>query len=149
MAAEGIAWFDNGLISFAQKLSVAEHEIDGHARDIVLDVAQRAAENMRYIVEEGGINSTQKGGGRINSGKMLDSIDGKIGGSRGGRVSAEFGFLDGPPDYTVYQELGTTRGGSSEGGIPSMLAFVTAQQQARVELQNQFQQYRKWLPRLF
>ena len=126
MAQDGIYWFTD-LNVIGQKMSVAASQIEDLVPEIVETVVTKGAQRMREIVLDGGMNSTQKGGPRIESGAMISSIDGALTGSVGGRASGRFGFINGPPSWTEYQEKGTRT-------VPSMLSYFTAAAEARNNL---------------
>lgn len=138
MAAGGLLFFANEANKFAQKFSTAADQLDGAAGDLVSDAVDRALDRMRAIVLSGGINATQKGGPRVKTGQMFNAIDGNVSVNGRGRVQGEFGFAQDAPEWTLYQEAGTSR-------IASMLAYATARQELIADLQNQFEQG-KWLP---
>lgn len=142
----GLLWFDNGVLETAQKFSVAAAEMDGAIYEVVESNVEITIQEMRDIVLEGGINST--GHPRVRTGAMIGSIGGNIFTNGRGRVQGDVGFVNGPPRYTPYQELGTTRGGLSEGGIPAMLAFATAQVGLVERMRAEFAEG-AWLPRIF
>lgn len=115
-------WNGAGPDEFAQMFSLAAESMDGKAEDVVLAVVVKAVERMEEIVVEKD---------RIDTGKMFDSIDGKVTETSNGRVRGQFGFDDSKtPLYTRFQERGTRR------GITPMLAYATAQAEAITELQD-------------
>lgn len=140
MAESGLMWFQDSLNRTAQKFSNAAGDITDNVADITSDAVDKGQDTMRQIVQAGGINKTKKGGPRILTGDMIDSIGGKVEINGRGRVQGEFGFIDGEPFYTIFQERGR-----KDGSLSSMLAFATAQQQVIEEMQASFEQG-KWLP---
>jgi len=147
---EGLYWF-NGPNELAQRMSLAAGALKGTARDVVNTVSEHAVERMTDIVNAGGMNKTAKGGARVKTGQMIDSIGSKTDLNGRGRVQSEFGFINGPPDWTIFQEQGTIGAGKNKaahggsGGIASMLAYATAHYEATVELTDQVQST-SWFP---
>lgn len=134
----GLLFFANEANKLAQKFSVASEELAGAAGDVVSEGVDRALDRMRAIVLSGGINSTQKGGPRVQTGQMFNSIQGDVSVNGRDRVQGQFGFSEDTPSWTLYQEAGTSR-------VASMLAYATARQELITDLQNTFEQG-KWLP---
>lgn len=139
MASSGLLWFDKPD-RIAQQLSIAADEVSTNVYDIVHSATFDAAEEMRKIIRSGGINQTQKGGPRIDSGAMIGSVDAQTFINGRARVQGEMGFTNGAPEYTKFQEDGTRH-------IAAMLAFATAQKNLVEDLQSQFEQG-KWMPNL-
>lgn len=110
------------------------------------DVAEKGEKTFQDVVKAGGMNTTKKGGPRVKSGEMLNSI-GKLTRSMGGNMVARAGFGVGKgstPHYTKYQEGGTygnrmfpdsatTAVGS---GIPPMMAVAMAKMEMATETTN-------------
>lgn len=136
-ASDGIRWF-TGPGRFAQRLSIAESQLEGKAAEVVEKVVDRAADTMLQIIDNGGVNKTKKGGPRIDSGDMQESVNSNAHLNARGRVQGEFGFIDGAPDYTVYQERGTRH-------ISPMLAYATALDQAIAEF-DELIETTDWFP---
>lgn len=141
----GVYWANNGPDGFGQSLSVLANSLEGMADDVVEYITEGAADRMREIINDGGINKTAKGGARVGkTGDMLASVDSERA-TGGNRVRGNFGFIDNAPFYTKFQERGTLTQGPSRaakggGGIASMLAFATAQAEAIVEMQDLMQE---------
>lgn len=140
----GVFWANNGPDGFGQSLSVQAGSLAGMAEDVVEYISDTAADRMREIVLDGGINQTADLNKRIKSGDMYDSIDSTQSAGRN-RAKSNFGFIKNAPSYTKFQERGTGAGGPSRGlgksgGIASMLAFATAQEEAIVEFQDLMQE---------
>lgn len=107
--ADGFYWYvDPDVIG--QKFSVAAKEMNGILGGVVSEALDEAAQDMRERIA---------GLPRIRTGDMYNSIDARMT-SRGERVSGNFGYIDGAPFYTVFQEYGTSR------GITPARAFVDA-----------------------
>ena len=128
---------------FEQSLSLAEEALDGLAEEIVEKVLDDAVTRMQKIIADGGINKTQKGGPRIDSGDMFSSVGSEMLINKRGRVQASFGFINDAPLWTRFQERGTralgpmrNRGSGGGGGIAPMLAYATALEEAIVDFQN-------------
>jgi hypothetical protein len=138
-AREGIFWF-NGPNEFAQKLSIAEEALEGKAEQVVKELVDEAERRMEQIIRDGGIYKTKKGGARMLTTDMYQSVGSSVAINNRGRVQAEFGFIDNAPFYTKFQERGTRGSGplrsSGGGGIAPMLAYATALGEAIVEFQN-------------
>ena len=161
MASGGLLWFGDSMNQFSQKVSHAIDELeDGEQiKEIITEALEKGTERMEEIVLDGGMNKTKKGGPRAESEAMFDSIDYTTSVNGRGRFQGEFGFLDGAPEYTKYQEYGTGSSGAgraapgksgpseqaSGGGISAMLAFATANQEVITSLQNQLDSG-QWFP---
>lgn len=135
--ADGLLWFNDGPNDFIQRMSKAQGEIDDNVQGILQETVDTAVTEMQSIVKAGGLNPTQKGGARIDSGDMYDSIKGHVQINGRGRVQADFGF-EGAPEYTMYQERGTRY-------IPPMLAYAQAQEKAIIAMFDKFDQG-QWVP---
>lgn len=140
----GIFWF-TGPAEYAQRFSIAEEELEGKALEVVKEVVDRAQKRMEDIIISGGINKTIKGGPRIRSGQMLDSVGGQPAHmNRRGRAQGEFGFTDNAPFWTRFQEDGTRARGNNRGIAP-MLAYATALAEAEAFFQDKIDST-SWLP---
>lgn len=118
----GIYWFtDPGVIG--QKMSARFDEIvtPQYAAEMNV-IATKAANIMRERVSTGGLNGKI---GRIETGDMLESIDGHAAVNSRSRVQAEFGYINNAPEYTKYQEYGTATTGWG-GGIEALDAMNAA-----------------------
>lgn len=135
-------------LDMMQKFSIIESSAEGKAGKVVSETVDNAVNRMQQIIIDGGINATQKGGPRILSGDMLNSVTGEVTKSDKGRVAGSFGFGDNAPLWAKFQERGThlsgpkrkmhKDAGSSNGGIAPMLAYATALEEAIVDFQNKF-----------
>lgn len=99
-------------------------------------VAQVGEESVNFSVLSGGVNKTKKGGPRILSEAMINSVGERQKLSVGtATVSAGFGIDGRAPRWTIFQEEGTrSRAGNS--GIPAMLAIPEAIENMEVEMDN-------------
>ena len=92
--------------------------------------------SMNESVFNGGQNKTRKGGPRILSGAMLESISGQV--SHFGAdatATAGFGVNESTPKWTKWQEGGTPpRAGNR--GIPAMMAIPLAAMAMETEMDN-------------
>lgn len=137
----GIFWF-NGPNDMAQSLSIAAEQLEGKAEAVVKELVEEAEKRMEQIIRDGGIYPTKKGGARMLTTDMYQSVGSSVSINKRGRVQAEFGFVDDAPFYTKFQERGTRgsgplRGsGATGGGIAPMLAYATALGEAIEEFQN-------------
>lgn len=132
----GVRWFNTkGPNDFSQSLSVMASEVNGMAGQLVSDTVDLAKRRMQEIIIEGGINQTQKGGSRVLSGDMYNSVEASVS-LDNGRATGKFGFSDNAPAYTDFQERGTHLQGPMQqsaigsAGIAPMLAYATARQEA-------------------
>jgi len=140
----GIYFFTkNSPNEFEQYLSLAAEALDGLAEEVVSAVLDRAVKRMEGIINDGGINKTIKGGPRIDSRDMINSVGSTLTGNGKARVQASFGFINDAPIWTRFQERGTralgpmrNRGSGGDGGIAPMLAYATALGEAIVDFQN-------------
>ena len=153
-SASGMLWYKGfGPNDMTQSLSMDEAQLKNTASAVVSDVISIAQKRMQQIIKDGGINKTQKGGSRIGAtGDMYASVvDGSAVSVSGGRVKGTFGYSDNTPFYTKFQEEGTIGAGrnkaahSGGGGIASMLAFASAQEDAIVFFQDKIENT-KWFP---
>jgi hypothetical protein len=133
--ADGLSWFGGGPREMIQKLSHAEGEIDDNVGRIIGESVDLAKKNMQDSIMDGG--NTKKGGPRIESGKMYNSVDGEVTKARG-RITGAFGYLNDPPEWTIYQERGTQF-------VSPLLAFAKAQEIAINDLTNKMEQG-AWAP---
>lgn len=128
MAARNSAlWVSgHGPDRYVQGLSLLINEYPEIAEAIVDEIAETAAERMRDIIQDGGFNKTQKGGPRILSEKMIDSVGFASAKQKAHktRMRADFGFINNAPAWTNYQENGTRN-------IAPMWAYVTAALEAK------------------
>lgn len=138
--ADGLFWYNDGPNDFIQRMSHAEGEIDDNVGGILGDVVDMAVKSMKDMVMDGGTQYT-KTGPRIQSGAMFNAIDGEVSKGRG-RVTAYFGYINDPPEWTMYQERGTSSPGR---GVTPLLAYAQAQEKAITEMWNQLDQG-KWVP---
>lgn len=139
----GIFWFSSPA-EYGQRFSIAAEELEGRALELVTEVVERAEVRMRSIIASGGINPTIKGGPRILSGAMYDSVGSSVFMNKRGRAQGEFGFTDNAPMWTRFQEEGT-RARSNNRGIAPMLAYATALEEAAVFFQDKIDST-NWLP---
>ena len=78
--------------------------------EIIHDTADSAASEGETLVKTFVENrGTAKSGkkGRIETGAMRDAVSGKVTEKKIASATAEFGWIDGLPPYTKFQELGT------------------------------------------
>jgi hypothetical protein len=90
------------------------------------DVTKEAADKMRQIIQAGGINKTQKGGPRVDTGLMLESVNFTFE-SGGEVVTGKFGWTETQEIYFLYQEGGTLN-------VSAMLALTDTSQWAANEI---------------
>lgn len=121
MANDGFYWFtDPGIIG--QKFSVFAEELPFKLGTAVHRAINIAEEDIRARVLSLG---------RIRTGDMFSSIGSSMTITGGGRVAGNYGFINGAPFYTVFQEFGTSH------GITAMHAFVDASVRLRTTLKEQ------------
>lgn len=90
------------------------------------DVTKEAADKMRQVILAGGINKTAKGGPRVDSGLMLESVNFTF--EAGGNVvTGTFGWTETQEIYFLYQEGGTLN-------VSAMLALTDTSQWAANEI---------------
>lgn len=116
------AWFEHHV-----------ERITNEVRDAVIDTAREGAEEARNNVATRGTAKSGKAG-RIETGRMINSINSEVLSSGGLEVEARFGFK-GEPDYTVYQEGGFTHNRSGEW-ITGMYAVTDAAMNAEEKLRS-------------
>lgn len=109
-------------------------------------VADAGEEQAKYTVLSGGVNPTKKGGPRVETGAMFDSLDGRKT-LKGASAQVRVGFFS-PPKHTLWQERGTRSNRNDDtdprpvptpnkgGGIPAMLAIPAAKQEMETEIDN-------------
>lgn len=90
------------------------NNIEDSMRQAVRDGVQDGKETVELFVATRG---TEKSGkqGRIDTGAMIDSVNGEVTKDTPTEVEGRFGFIDNPPDWTKYQEDGFVHVGS---GMP-------------------------------
>lgn len=132
----GLAFFISASNRFSQKFSTAADQVGPRTQDIVESELAVATGRMRNIIMSGGINPTKKGGPRVKSGRMINSVQGVAFLNGRARVQGKFGFSDSAPIWTKWQEKGTTKGSR----IPAMLAYNTANRELVQALQRRFRQ---------
>ena len=99
-----------------EMLSMASGSMGGWFRskladieEIIHDTADSAASEGETLVKTFVENrGTAKSGkkGRIETGAMRDAVSGKVTEKKIASATAEFGWLEGLPSYTTYQEFG-------------------------------------------
>lgn len=114
--ADGLLWFVSPD-EIAQRFSMAADDVDGNVAELATSAAEKGADAIRDVIIAGGEKPTAKGGPRIKSGDMLSSVDSNVKLNGRGRIQGAFGFINGAPDYTRYQDRGTRN-------IPAMLAMA-------------------------
>lgn len=92
-------------------------------RDAAIDTLREGAEEAKQNVATRGTAKSGKAG-RIETGKMINSIDYEVTGASHGLVEGRFGFR-GEPDYTRFQEGGFTHNFSGQW-IEGMYATTDA-----------------------
>lgn len=137
--AKGMSFFISEANRMAQKFSAAADDIGPMSLEVVDAALDKGRTRMRQIIMSGGINSTKKGGPRVKSGKMLGSIEAEAHVNGRARIQGKFGFSDSTPEWTKWQERGTTKGSR----IPAMLAYNHANKELVEELVASFEQG-KW-----
>jgi len=110
------------------------NQISVKVREGLRLIAAQGVRDMRETVK----NSTTKTGlaraargegqaGRIVTGKMLNVIDQEIRTNKN-RITMRFGWLNGRPGYSFFQEYGTSN------GVPAMHALTDAKLKASIEV---------------
>lgn len=89
--------------------------INDNVRNAIDDLAIEGVQITDHHVSTRGINKP----GRIDTGKMIESIDWTIDKNTETEYQVSFGFKNQAPYYTVFQELGTR-------AIPPMYALTDA-----------------------
>lgn len=84
-------------------LSGVFQEISEDAQESVVRASETGASEIRKGIKTRGISPKA---GRIETGRMLDSVDSKVLSKSKDRVAAEFGWIDTFEDYFGYQEGG-------------------------------------------
>lgn len=99
-------------------------------------VTEAGEESINYMVLSGGKNKTKKGGPRILSGAMINSIGERQKLSDGyASITTGFGVGKRAPFWTIFQEEGT-RPRTGNSGIPAMLAIPEAIQNMEAEIDD-------------
>lgn len=142
MARDGLWWYtDPGVI--AQKLSARSAKWGGELGGLVSASLDEATDYMRQAVMTRGVyRGEPTGGPRLKSGDMYSSISSRME-SDGSMVRGQFGFINGAPYYTIYQEFGTRRTGWGQG-IRPMMAFSDAQEHFVSDLTDRIDEYEWW-----
>lgn len=90
---------------FVQVIESKMRAVVSEGRKVVRENGEYGAELVRDTVETSGTMGTGKRG-RIDTGKMLSSVDSNYSDTSNGG-EAVYGFVKDAPEWTRYQELGT------------------------------------------
>jgi hypothetical protein len=101
----------------------------GGALSFTLDGAQQAGK--RAILTRGQRNGVITGS-RIDTGAMFNAMGAEMHGATAAGVSGEYGFTDGPPYWTIFQEFGTSRGIIPVGALVEASEYVRRNLPVRV-----------------
>lgn len=129
--ADGLNFFTD-LNKLAQSVSAAPDKIDDNVAEIVETALRHAADSVRDIVNDPSGRGTKKGGPRVLSGQMLESVGYDMGMNRRNRIQGKYGFVHGAPPWTAYQERADVA-----PRIPAMMALATTNQSFVDELEDQ------------
>ena len=147
--AKGARWRMTNTQQFVGKATAYSDSLSNTGAQLVVESAALGAETMQHIIETSGTGWEGRLGpndGRIETGKMRDSVDYDKRASRGlsrgtGRLSrsARFGWINTMEDYFMYQNEGFTNIAkgypSADGGPPGytlgMNAYFPAKMIAR------------------
>ena len=138
MAQDGIYWFiDPDVI--AQKFSAAAASMGPKVGLAVSRTVDEAAEIMRTRILTGGQkNRVLTGGPRIRSGAMFNAVGSKMSLTSGGRAQGQYGYINDPPYWTIFQEDGT------RNGIIPLHALQLASETARRNMAEQVSRVNIW-----
>lgn len=141
MAKDGIYWFIDPEV-IAQKFSAASAEMGPKIGGAVSHAVDAGIEIMRDRVRTGGVFQRQyTGGPRIDTGAMYNSIDAKVTGTSSGRISAQYGYINDPPYWTIFQEDGTRTGILPLNALTMATEYIRrnmAEEVSRVNIWSQF-----------
>lgn len=133
----------NGLDRFQKKIK--ESYVTQELRFAMEDTVEYTQEVMREAVETSGTDKEwsrpwrgrqYSGRGRVETGKMRDSIDTEVSVERNSDVVGRVGWLTGTPEYAKYQELGFRHWITGEF-ISGMMATRDGAEQGTEELLSQ------------
>lgn len=74
-------------------------------RHAIIDEGQIGAETMEIFIATRGVSNENKQG-RIDTGAMLDTIDSSVLRDDEAGIEVEYGYIDNPVDYDIFQEFG-------------------------------------------
>lgn len=117
-----IITFDNAQAKAAGMGALAARVGTVHARNWGNAVAKKGEKTIQDVIMAGGMNPTKKGGPRVKSGAMYDSVDSETRVAGGvADVFAGIGWNKVPPLHALFQEGGTSRGVTPMLAIPMAL----------------------------
>lgn len=93
----------------------------GGALSFTLDGARETGK--RAIMTRGQRNGVITGA-RIRTGAMFNAMGAHMSAATSAGVSGEYGFTDGPPDWTIFQEFGTSRGIIPVGALVESSEYI-------------------------
>ena len=116
-----------------------------HASAWGAEVAEVGKESINYTILSGGVHKSGKGGPRIDTEAMINSLFGDSK-NNAGHVTVRAGYMR-PPYWTKFQEFGTRdrlmagsaddlTATSSGSGIPAMLSLAQAEQHMKVAIDD-------------
>ena len=140
----GIVWGTNAAPNdFVVRLSTYSDQFspENIAR-LTNNMLEDAAEEVEALVRSRGVkDGVPNNNGRIGeTHRLVDSITYRSSWSPTGRVIGEFGYLDRPPAWALWQEYGTNGGQGNGRGILAMLALTDAYRGFAVRMEDLFSQ---------
>lgn len=97
-----------------------------HVHDWADEVAEAGDQEVKSVIEMGGVIQTKKGGPRVKSGAMLAATAKRTEAFGDGSANAVAGWPNGGPTHLIFQERGTLSQGAP-AGIAAMSAIPMAQ----------------------
>lgn len=104
-------------------------DVRAAGREAMDDTVELGKNTMQYNIETRGTAKSGKRG-RVETGDMLEFVDGRVAGG-GDKIVGEFGWLDRSPSYSLFQEYGTQF-------IQPMMALQDSFDDAKVEFVARF-----------
>lgn len=120
----GISWKTGSYAGFIDAVPRMFNSFMDEAEEILADVLQVGANLMEEFIRTRGLSGKS---GRIDTGRMLESVGWSMTSASGVLLSGEFGWTEDQELYFLFQEEGTSR-------ISPMLALFDAGAAVREEL---------------
>lgn len=136
-----IEWQGDDFAAYEQHLGQIKDQMLEDVYDDLNDIGQDAKSNIRHMIQMSG--TATRPDGRVETGAMLEAVDYVVT-RMGDEIELKFGWVDGGPGYTRFQDRGTRDLHNKQGvdpfnkggiGIPGMFALLDTFVRAR-EMMN-------------
>lgn len=124
------AYYEGGVGDLVKWYRGKIEKIEDGNSHIVAEAAERGAEIAKHHIETRGIQKR----GRIDTGRMRDSISSRVIEDSAGRTQAHFGWIDTQEYYFGLQEGGFTHTGGVT--VPGMYAIVDAAEEVFTDMRE-------------